>query len=130
MKSIVNEYVCVTIVQSSACAGCAAKQMCHSAEAKAKDVDVYTPDAASFQVGQRVLLDGRLSDGRYAALLAYGLPLLLLLLVLCIAIAITGSEVVGALSALGTVAVYYAMVFLFLRPYLGRRFSFSIRPIA
>ena len=79
VKSIDSERVCVTILQSSACSGCAAKKMCNSAEAKEKDVEVFTSDAALYRVGEKVILEGRLADGRKAAIIAYGLPLLLLL---------------------------------------------------
>lgn len=130
VKAVGNEHVCVTIVQSSACSGCAARQMCNSAEAKQKDVDVYTPDASSFRVGQRVVLDGQLSDGRFAAVIAYGLPLLLLIAVLFVAIWLTGSEAIGALCSLLAVVVYYGGVYLFMRQRLQRRFSFHIRETA
>jgi len=73
------------------------------------------------------VLDGHLSDGRYAAMIAYGLPLALLIPVLFVVIQLTGSDIQGALWALGTVAVYYIVIFLFFRNHLQRRFSFRIR---
>ena len=128
VKSVEGERVCVTILQSSACAGCAAKSMCSSAEAKEKEVDVLTSEAATYRVGQKVVLEGRLSDGRRAAIIAYGLPLLLLLPVLFIAIRFTGSDTIGALCALAAVALYYAVIFLFFRDRLQQTFSFHIKP--
>ena len=110
VKAVDNEHVLVTIVQSAACLGCAARKMCNSAEAKEKDVEVSTPEAPLYQVGQKVILEGRLSDGRRAAIIAYGLPLLLLLPVLFIVIRLTGSETTGAIAALLTVALYYIIV--------------------
>ena len=127
VKAIHGQHVFVTIVQSSACSGCAAKRMCNSAEAKEKDVDVFTPEAASYRVGEEVLLEGRLSDGRRAALIAYGLPLILLLVALVLAIKLTDSETVAALVALGSVLLYYLIVFLFFRGKLQRSFSFRIK---
>ncbi len=127
VKTIDVERVCVTILQSSACSGCAARKMCNSAEAKEKDVEVSAQNASSFHVGERVLLEGRLSDGRKAALIAYGLPLVLLLPVLFIVMALTGSEVQGALWSLATVAAYYLIVFLFFRKRLQQNFSFRIK---
>ncbi|MCR4994466.1 MAG: SoxR reducing system RseC family protein [Bacteroidales bacterium] len=129
VRTIEKDRVSVTILQSSACSGCAARQMCNSAESKEKDVDVYTSDAASFKVGQRVLLEGRISDGRYAAMIAYGLPLLFLLPTLFLSIYLSGSEVLGAVWALLTVAFYYLFVYFFLRRRLQKRFSFHIRPL-
>ena len=89
-------------------------------EAKEKVVDVLTPEAAMYRVGQKVVLEGHLSDGRRAAIIAYGLPLLLLLPVLFIAIRFTGSDTFGALCALGAVALYYAVISLFSRIRLSR----------
>ena len=101
--------------------------MCSSAEAKEKVVDVLTPDAARYGVGQEVVLQGQLSDGRMAAIIAYGLPLLLLLPTLFISIYLTGSETQGALWSLLVVALYYLFVYLFLRKRLQQRFSFRIK---
>ena len=126
VKAIDGQAVSVTIVQSSACGGCAARKMCNSAEAKEKEVDVLTPDAGTYRVGQQVVLEGRLSDGRTAAIIAYVLPLLVLLVALVLGIQLSGSETAGALWALGSVAVYYFLVFLFLRQRLQQRFSFRI----
>ena len=127
VKAVEGEHVRVTIVQSSACSGCAAKKMCNSAEAKEKDVDVCTPDAATYRVGEKVVLEGRLSDGRRAAMIAYGVPLVVLLIALVVAIRLTGSETQGALWALGSVVLYYLVVFLFFRKRLQQSFSFRIK---
>ena len=126
VKSIDSERVCVTILQSSACSGCAAKKMCNSAEAKEKDVEVFTSDAALYRVGERVLLEGRLADGRKAALIAYGLPLILLLPVLFLSVWLSGSEALGAVWSLATVVLYYLVLFLFFRKRLQQSFSFRI----
>ncbi len=126
VKAVDSELVRVTILQSSACSGCAAKQMCNSAEAKEKDVDVYTDRAADYSVGQKVILEGRLSDGRKAAMIAYGLPLLLLLPTLFISIWLTGDETLGALWSLLTVVIYYIVIFLFFRKRLQHQFSFHL----
>lgn len=127
VKTIEGEHVRVSILQASACSGCAARQMCSSAEAKVKEVDLLAPDAHRYRVGQEVMLEGHLSDGRRAAMIAYGLPLVLLLLALVVGIQVTGSETVGALWSLLTVAAYYAVIFLFFRQRLQQTFSFSIK---
>lgn len=127
VKAVDAGVVRVTIVQSSACSGCAARKMCNSSEAKEKDVDVLTSNAERYRVGQEVVLEGRLSDGRYAAIVAYGLPLLLLLVILVVSIKLTGNEVQGALFALASVALYYIVIFLFFRQRLQQRFSFRIK---
>ena len=100
--------------------------MCSSAESKEKEVEVFTADAVQYRVGQDVVLEGRLSDGRMAAFIAYGLPLLLLLPVLFLCVHLTGSELQGALWALLVVALYYLCIYLFFRDSLKNRFSFRI----
>ena len=126
VKNVEDECVRVAILQVSACSGCAAKAMCSSAEAKEKEVVVHTTAAVSYKVGQTVTLEGRMADGRMAALIAYGLPLLLLLPVLYAAVRLTGSETIGALCALFTVALYYAVIAVCFRKRLQRQFSFAI----
>lgn len=129
VKSIDNERICVSILQPSACSGCAAKQMCNSAEAKEKQVEVFAKQPEQYSVGQKVVLEGQLTDGRKAAMIAYGLPLILMLPVLFFAVYITGSETEGALWSLATVAAYFAVVALFFRKRLQRQFSFHLRTI-
>lgn len=126
VKSVEGERVRVTILQSSACAGCAAKQMCSSAEAKEKEVDVFTSDSLMYRAGDKVLLEGRLSDGRRAALIAYGLPLFALLPTLFILVSLTGNETYSALGALCVVGLYYLILFFFFRERLQQSFSFYI----
>ncbi len=103
--------------------------MCSSAEAKEKEVEVRTSDAMKYRVGQKVVLEGRISDGRLAAIIAYVLPLLLMLPVLFLCVHLTGSEAQGALWALLVVALYYLCIYFFFRDSLQGRFSFQIRKI-
>jgi sigma-E factor negative regulatory protein RseC len=126
VKQVEGTSVRVTILQSSACSGCAAKAMCSSAEAKEKEVDIITADAHLYGVGQKVMLEGRLADGRLAAMIAYGLPLLLMLPVLFVAIRLSGSEAQGAIWSLLAVALYYLCIYFFFRERLQSRFSFRI----
>lgn len=124
VQSVEGERVYVRILQESACGGCAARQMCNSAEAKEKEVVVLS--SAFFVPGQHVVIEGRLSDGRMAAFVAYGLPLLLLLPVLLMGTWLLG-EVVGALCALGVVFLYYLCIYLFFRRSLQSRFEFQLK---
>ena len=118
VKQIDGNHILVTIMQLSACSGCAAKSMCNSAESKEKDVDVYS--------GQRVAVVGRLSDARLAAVLAYGLPLLLLVVVLLLLLHFAANETIAALGCLATVAAYYLILYLFFRRHLQSQFSFDL----
>lgn len=124
VQSVDGELVYVRILQESACGGCAARQMCNSAEAKEKEVVVRC--SAPFAPGQHVVIEGRLSDGRMAAFVAYGMPLLLLLPVLMMGTWLLG-EVAGALCSLGVVSLYYLCIYLFFRHSLQSRFEFQLK---
>ncbi len=127
VKAIERECVRVTIVQASACGGCAARQMCNSAESKEKEVEVHTPDAAMYRVGQQVVLEGRLSDARAAAFWAYGLPLIIMLVALYVTYFLTNDDRSAGAAALATLVVYYSALYLLGRKRLHQRFSFIIR---
>lgn len=127
VKSVDDARVSVLIQQSSACGACAAKAMCASAERKEKVIDVQTPQASQFVVGQQVIVVGRLSDGLRAAWIAYALPLLILIMVLVGVYVATGKEVVAALCGLASLVPYFLLL-TFLRGRLQRRFSFQVRP--
>ena len=127
VKSVDSARVSVLIQQSSACGACAAKAMCASAERKEKIIDVQTPQASQFAVGQQVVVVGRLSDGLRAAWIAYALPLLILMAVLIGVYAATGNEVAAALWGLASLVPYFLLLML-LRGKLQRRFSFQVRP--
>ena len=51
------------IIQASACSSCVAKKMCNSSESKEKLVDIVSPEAFSYQVGEEVLLTGSVEMG-------------------------------------------------------------------
>ena len=125
MENIKGAHVRVSIMQASACASCVAKQMCQSSESKEKNIDVYCTDAASFQVGEEVELRGTLSQGLYATVLAYIVPLVLLLVVLLVAVKWTGNEALSALLAILSLFPYYFILFVF-RNRLTQRFSFTV----
>ena len=125
MENIKGAHVRVSIMQASACASCVAKQMCQSSESKEKNIDVYCTDAASFQIGEEVELRGTLSQGLYATVLAYIVPLVLLLVVLLVAVKWTGNEALSALLAILSLFPYYFILFVF-RNRLTQRFSFTV----
>ena len=125
VDSIDGQNVIVRITQSSACGGCQARNICRAAESKDKLVEVRCADTGSFNVGQVVTVAGAESLGMKAVAFAFGLPLLLLIAALITAIAVTGSERVGAISALGILVPYYIVLFL-LRERIKKDFQFRI----
>ena len=130
VKSIDGQHVRVTILQASACGGCAARAMCSSAEAKEKEVDVITSNASAFSIGQTVTLEGRISDARWATLWAYGLPLAVVLVVLLVSYSVTDNDILAGRDALIALCLYYGGLYVFARKSLNKKFSFTINAVA
>lgn len=126
VDSVEGQTVVVRITQSSACGGCQARSICHAAESKDKLVEVNCPDAGRLKIGQTVTVAGAESLGMKAVAFSFGLPLLLLLAALITAVAVTGSEKVAAIAALGILLPYYIVLFL-LRDRIKKDFQFSIK---
>lgn len=125
VDSVDGQTVIVRITQSSACGGCQARNICRAAESKDKLVEVHTADAHTFVKGQAVTVAGAESLGMKAVAFAFGLPLLLLVAALVTVIAVTGSEKMAAIAALGILVPYYVVLFL-LRDRIKKDFQFSI----
>ena len=79
VESIDGMHVRVRIVQTSACATCAAHKLCNSSESKEKIVDIYTKESVNYIVGQTVNVYGTTSMGMRAVLWAFGVPFVVLL---------------------------------------------------
>lgn len=128
VESVNEKHVSVRITQLAACSACAAQKLCKSSDSKEKLIDIVSADAASFSVGEEVILTGKLSLGLQAVLLAYIVPLILLVAVLFVSIDALDSEPGAALTAIATLAVYYGFLYL-MRDKLSRKFSFTIKHI-
>ena len=126
VESIEGSHVRVKIVQTSACATCAAHKFCNSSESKEKMIDVHTKDAASYHVGQSVKVFGTTSMGMRAVLWAFGVPFVVLVMVLYACILLTdGNEPLSALIAMGALAFYYLILYM-CRHRMSRKFVFTI----
>ena len=79
VENIQGSHLSVRIVQTSACAACSAKGHCSSADSKDKIIDITDVTAASYQVGERVMVIGETSMGMMAVVLAFVLPFVLLI---------------------------------------------------
>ncbi|MCD8318559.1 MAG: SoxR reducing system RseC family protein [Paraprevotella sp.] len=123
-----GKHISVRITQAAACSSCVAKKLCNSSESKEKLIDVVSEDADDYCIGELVCLTGTLESGLTAVLCAYAYPLVLLLVVLLSVTYGCGSEPLGALSALGSVALYYFVLYMN-RERLTRRFLFTIKHI-
>ena len=115
--------VSVRILQATACSSCSAKQLCRSSESKEKVVEVGG-SYPTLRPGDEVVLSGTVHQGLRASLLAYALPLVLMVAVLFAGTQWKG-EGFGALAAVLSLALYYAILFL-MRGKIARRFTFAI----
>ncbi|MCM1151499.1 MAG: SoxR reducing system RseC family protein [Alistipes sp.] len=105
--------VYVRIVSRSACGTCSARRACGLAETQEKIVEVPTPEAAQYRPGEEVLVGMKRRAGLLSVALAYGGALAVLLAVLLLTIGAGGwNQAAGALAALGSVVLYYMVLWL------------------
>lgn len=115
----------VRILQSSACSGCKVAAHCNASETKEKIIDVVTANAQSYQKGEHVVILADSAVGFRASLYGYLLPLILIVITLVVLLAVTKSEGMAALSAIGILIPYYFVLFLF-RDKLKNKLNFEI----
>ena len=125
VENILGDSVQVRIVQTSACAACKVAGYCNASESKEKLVDVYHADTHNLRVGDVVTVTASTQVAAQALLLGFGLPFVVLVAVLIAVLLITGNEGAAALSGLGALVPYYAVLFLF-RNRIRDKLSFSI----
>ena len=115
----------VRILQSSACSACKVAAHCNASETKEKLIEVMDAHASCFQKGDSVVVVADASVGYRASLYGYLLPLVAMVATLIAVLATTRSEGMAAVSALGILVPYYAVLYL-MRNKLRNRFSFKI----
>ena len=110
---ICGNTVKVRLTVSSACSGCHAKAVCGVDESAEKIVEISGVEAAEYSVGEvvEVALQSN-SMGAMAVVLTYVVPFFVLALVLVVASAMGLGEGIAALAALGSVVVYYLVLYL------------------
>ena len=125
VENIMGDSVQVRIVQTSACAACKVAGYCNASESKEKLVDIYHADTRNLKVGDVVTVTASTQVAAQALLLGFGLPFVVLVAVLIVVLLITGNEGAAAMSGLGALVPYYAVLFLF-RNRIRDKLSFSI----
>ena len=126
VERVARGMLTVRIVQTSACAACGAKGLCHAAERKEMLIDVAVQNADNYAVGQIVEIEGKAAFGMKAVRLAFLYPLLLLLGVMIALMQLTDvREWVCALAALGICGAWY-IVLSFFKEKLRTSFSFQV----
>ncbi len=125
IESIDANLVRVRIVSNSACGTCAARKACGMSESAEKIIEIGTPSAAEFSVGEEVMVAVRRKVGLWAVAVAYVAPLIVLVAVLVAASMFGLDEGVAAAGAVGGVAIYYLLLWLF-GGHISEKVSFTI----
>ena len=128
VENIQGSHLSVRIVQTSACAACSVKGHCSSADSKDKIIDIIDTAAASYQVGENVMVVGETSMGMQAVALAFIIPFVLLIFTLFLFMALIENELYAALLSLAVLVPYYYILWLN-KIRLKQKFSFTIKPI-
>ena len=128
VENIQGSHLSVRIVQTSACAACSVKGHCSSADSKDKIIDIIDTAAASYQVGENVMVVGETSMGMQAVALAFIIPFVLLIFTLFLFMALIENELYAALLSLAVLVPYYYILWLN-KTRLKQKFSFTVKPI-
>ncbi len=123
---ITPEFTTVEIISSSACASCHAKGLCGVSEEKVKVISLPTDPYASYSTGDEVEVVMKKSMGLKAVWISYVIPLFILMILILSLSSVTVHELYAGLIALGGVALYYLLIYLF-RNRLSKDFVFYIK---
>lgn len=125
VQSINGSEIKVLIVQTTACAGCHAKNACTAADKAEKNIWAHTDDT-TLQVGDPVIVYGQRSLGLKAVLLAFVIPFLLIILLIALLNRAGWSEVWSGTTALLSLLPYYGILSCF-KKQLRQQFIFYAR---
>ncbi|MBQ3208805.1 MAG: SoxR reducing system RseC family protein [Alistipes sp.] len=124
-----RDTVTVAVESSEACGSCASRSACSlGVQSNTRNILITTPDASSFSVGEIVRVATRTQMGLMAVALCYAMPAVVLVAVLAAAVLCGVSEGVAALISLGSVAIYFGILWL-VRDKLAQKISFTIEKL-
>ena len=127
--SVFRDTVTVAVESSEACGSCASRSACSlGVQSNTRNILITTPNASSFSVGEIVRVATRTQMGLMAVALCYAVPAVVLVAVLAAAVLCGVSEGVAALISLGSVAIYYGILWL-VRDKLAQKISFTIEKL-
>ena len=123
---VFRDTVTVAVESREACGSCASRSACSlGVQSNTRNILITTPDASSFSVGEVVTVATRTQMGLMAVALCYAVPAVVLVAVLAAAVLCGVSEGVAALISLGSVAIYFGILWL-LKDKLAQKISFTI----
>jgi len=125
IHKIDDNIIQVIIAQESACSGCHARGVCSAADKEHKMIEVEN-NHHLLQVGDNVVLSGKLSVGLIAVLLAFVFPFMLIFLALIILNFIGVNESISGGISLGILIPYYGILSFFNKK-LKSKFKFEIK---
>lgn len=123
---ITPDFTTVEILVSSACSACHAKGLCGMSEEQEKVIMVPTDPYTSYEVGESVQVLTKMTMGMKAVWISYMIPLAVLMILILSLSSVIGNEGIRGLVAIGGVALYYFIIWLF-RHKLSNEFVFYIR---
>ena len=127
VKRIENNKIVVEITSVSACAGCHANGACSMADTQNKEIEIVTA-SKDFNIGEKVEISGKETQGMKAILLGYLFPFFILLISLIVLLSITKNEAISGIGSLVSLGPYYLILY-FLRNRLKKTFTFEIKKL-
>ena len=125
VSSVEEGIVRVAIEVNEACGSCASRKACSMGQSEKREIVVYTADASDYSVGEAVEVSAKQSLGVVAVVLCYVVPLVVLVASLATTVASGASDGTAALVSLGSILIYYAILYLF-RNRISKRIIFTI----
>jgi sigma-E factor negative regulatory protein RseC len=126
VENIDGTYVQVKILQTSACASCAAKTLCSSVNSKEKIIEIDQLNG-NHKVGDKVIILSEISVGMKAVFISFVIPFFILIVSLFVLMSITNqNELLSASLSLFVLIPYYVILRI-KRNYLKKELSFSIK---
>lgn len=126
VESQEGNVVIVRIKPQSACASCKSQTHCGIAENTDKLVEVDVAQGINYRKGEEVTITLEQNLGYKALLMGYMLPFLILVFVLVIMMAITGDELLSALTAITLMLPYYLLLYKY-RDRVRKTFTFKLK---
>ena len=123
---ITPEFTTIKIIASSACASCHAKSLCGMSEEQEKIIMLPTDPYTFYKVGDTVQVATKMTIGLKAVWISYVVPLAILMILILTLSGVFEKEYLRGLVAIGGVAVYYFIIWLF-RGKLNNDFIFYIK---
>lgn len=126
--AIDGDRIDVQMTVDSACAACKAAAACGMGESRDKVVSLLTASASLYKEGEEVMVSIERRMGVKAATYAYIFPFFIMVAVLLIMFQIGFAETAAGLSALGSIGVYYIVLYFF-RNRIEKEIIFKLRKI-